>query len=350
MDKADILAQVTEATGQGQPIDIQGGNTKCFFGRSAVGEPLDISAYAGIIEHDPAELVVTTCAGTRVTDLQNALAEHRQMLPFSPPCFGPAGTVGGMVAAGLSGPSRPWSGSVRDYVLGSEIVNGRGEHLKLGGRVMKNVAGYDASRLMTGAMGTLGVILEVSLKVLPAPEVMTTRVFECDESAAIEQAAEYAQTALPLAACCYVNGRLHVRLAGSRQGVDAGLELIGGDSLDDETGFWDSVRDLTHPFFDSERPLWRVSLPPATPPLAVPGGFVDWGGAQRWYAAQREEIEPLMQQVQQAGGYVSQFRGGDRTADVNARLDPVIWRLHKQVKQAFDPAGILNPGRLYAGI
>lgn len=348
MDAESIRARVADACRAGRPLRIVGGLSKSFMGRSSVGEALDVSAHAGFVEHDPSELVVTVRGGTLVTEVNRRLAGHGQMLAFEPPRFGASSTVGGMVAAGLSGPRRPWAGSVRDSLLGVTCVTGRGERLRFGGRVMKNVAGYDVSRLMAGAMGTLGVILEASFKLWPLPRAERTRVFEMNQHEALGFAASLGRAPTPVSGCCHHSGRLYVRLSGTEPGVEAGLDAIGGDDLDDDEEFWASIRDQRHAFFNTfDEPLWRVSLPPATPVLDARGEtLVDWGGAQRWYRRVADP-EALRRLANRVGGSVCLFRHGDRDAEVNEPLAPVLFRIHKNLKEAFDPRGILNRGRLY---
>jgi glycolate oxidase FAD binding subunit len=349
MDVEAIQGVVQKAYEQNTPLNIVGGGSKAFFGREAAGKAVCVTGYQGIVEHDPAELVVTVRSGTLISDLEKALAEHNQCLPFEPPRFSATATVGGMVAAGLSGPRRPWAGSVRDFVLGVVMVNGLGEVLRFGGRVMKNVAGYDASRLMVGAMGSFGILTEVSFKVLPTAPVHNTRVFEFSESAAIDYATTLGQSPLPVSGCCHVDGKLYVRLSGSEQGVSSAVSLLAGGALPDEAEFWDSVRDQGHDFFQqSEAPLWRVSLPASSASLdSTRHAFVEWGGAERWYRGDAESMARIVEQVDKLSGHVSLFRGGERHGEVNAPLAKGVFALHQRLKHAFDPRGVLNPGRLY---
>jgi glycolate oxidase FAD binding subunit len=262
---ADLEAYLQErvrlALAARTPLCIQGGGSKAFYGRHCDAEPLQVAAHSGVISYEPSELVLTARAGTRLAELEALLAENRQLFPFEPPFFSPAATLGGMVAAGLSGPRRPWWGSVRDAVLGVKLLNGQGEILRFGGQVMKNVAGYDLSRLMAGALGTLGLLLEVSVKVLPRPATERTLAFELDAPGAANKVLEWGRQPWPLSATLYHQGRLHVRLCGGEQGVAAALEALGGEESDN--AIWKETREQTLPFFQTEAPLWRISLPPA---------------------------------------------------------------------------------------
>jgi len=328
------------------PLCIQGGGSKAFYGRAVDGEPLDTTGHRGIVEHEPSELVLTARGGTPLSDIETALEEAGQMLPFEPPHFGGGATIGGVVACGLSGPRRPYAGAVRDLVLGCEIINGFGERLSFGGQVMKNVAGYDISRLMAGSLGTLGVITSVSMKVSPRPVATRTLGFEMSEKAAVETMNHWAGRPLPVSATCHDGERLFVRLAGAETGVRSAAERLGGEALD-EAGFWDSVRDQRHPFFQRAVVLWRLSLPPATPSLALPGEtLMEWNGALRWLATEAPAAR-VRAAAAEAGGHATCFRGHDGS-DVFHPLDDPRAALHRHLKRAFDPSGVLNPGRMYA--
>ena len=344
-----LREQVTQAFEARRPLAVTGGGSKAFYGRNSEGTPLQVAGHRGILDYEPSELVLSARAGTPLADIEALLQEHGQMLAFEPPHFGPGATLGGTVACGLSGPRRPWTGAVRDFVLGVSILNGRGEPLSFGGRVMKNVAGYDLSRLMAGALGTLGVLTSVSVKVLPRPETEMTLGFDMDAARAIDACARRAASPLPLSGACHHAGRLHLRLSGSERGVQQARDRLGGERLDDGESFWTALRDHRHPFFDSSRPLWRLSVPPATPPLDLPGdSLLDWGGAQRWLYTDTP-AERIRAAARAAGGHATRFRGGDRD-DVFQPLPAPLLALHKRLKQALDPAGILNPGRLYGDL
>ena len=313
-----------------------------------------MAGHTGIIDYQPTELVITARCGTTLDTIEAALAGHGQQFPCESPRLGPAATLGGTIACGLSGPARPSGGAARDLVLGVRVLTGRAEVLRFGGQVMKNVAGYDCSRLMVGAFGTLGVLLDISLKVLPSPAVSCTLVQGCDQRDALARMNRWAAQPLPVTATCWADsgdgGRLWVRLAGAAQGVRAAAERIGGESLTetDAAAFWgQAVREQGHAFFDGPQPLWRLCVPPATPPLDLPGPqFIEWGGAQRWL---RSEAAPavIRAAVAPAGGHATLFRGGDRSGEVFQPLPGPLLALHRNLKHAFDPAGILNPGRLY---
>jgi glycolate oxidase FAD binding subunit len=342
-----ISEQVRESAGPGRALDIVGGGSKNWYGRMSSGEPLDVAGHSGILSYEPRELVIRARAGTKLTELNAALAEAGQHLPFDPPAFGPTATLGGTIACGLSGPSRPYAGAARDHVLGARIVNGRGEVLEFGGQVMKNVAGYDVSRLMVGALGTLGVLLDVSLKVLPIPEARITLVKDCNPRDALAAMNGWAGKPLPLSATAFDGNRQIVRLSGTATGVHAAAQRIGGAPIDDGDEFWTDLREQRHAFFAGDAPLWRLSLPPTTPPLDLPGKWlIEWGGGQRWL---RGEVDPdhLRAAAHAAGGHATLFRGGDRSGAIFQPLPSVMLALHRRLKQAFDPAGILNSGRLY---
>ena len=345
-----LVDRIREASALGTPLRITGGDTKHFLGREPRGERVDVSGHTGVLSYEPTELVLTVRSGTSIAETQAALYESGQCLAFEPPEFESAATIGGTIASGLSGPCRPYRGSVRDFVLGVTCVNGRGESLRFGGQVMKNVAGYDVSRLMVGAMGTLGAILDVSFKVLPMPETEQTRVYEVSEEMAIAKMNEWAGRPLPLSAACHFNNKLRIRLSGTRAGVAASVRELGG-AQDPEGGpFWKALREQCVPFFESTDILWRLVVPPATPPLGLAGDtLVDWGGAQRWLSS-RQGDEAIRAAVQAVGGHAARFRGGDRSLSVFHPLSPGLATLHRNLKNAFDPAGILNPGRLYEEI
>jgi glycolate oxidase FAD binding subunit len=333
-----LVDQVLAAAAHVTPLRIHGGNSKVFYGRACVGVPLDVSDHRGIIAYEPTELVITARSGTPLADIEAALAANNQMLPFEPPHFSPFTTLGGMVAAGLSGPRRPWGGSVRDAVLGVKLINGRGEVLRLGGQVMKNVAGYDVSRLMAGALGTLGVLLEVSIKVLPRPACERTLVFETD--------ANLVRPEMPISASLQVDGKHYLRLSASSRCVETAAQSLGGEAGD--AAIWAAARDQTLPFFSGSAPLWRVSLPAAAPALDVPGhSLIEWGGALRWL---RTDLPAAMlrQRVAAQGGHATLFRGHHGAGEIFQPLPPAMLALHQRVKKALDPHGIFNPGRLYA--
>ena len=351
MTAADVsreLAQrVQQAAAEKTPLRVVGGGSKDFLGRSVQGSVLSVTEHQGIVNYQPKELVLTARAGTPLRQIEAELASRGQMLPFEPPHFGDNATLGGTIASGLSGPRRPYSGSARDFVLGARIINGSGEILQFGGEVMKNVAGYDLSRLMVGALGSLGVLLEISMKVLPAPEQEITLVQERDPADAFDAMNRWAGQPLPLSAACYDGLRVRVRLSGAPGALQAAHALIGGELVQEDEAFWHSLREQSHSFFDSDLPLWRLSLPPGAPPLDLAGKeLIDWGGAQRWRLGDFEP-ESIRRSAEQAGGHAGLFRRGDRQGEVFHPLTPPVAALHRNLKRALDPQGILNPGRLY---
>ena len=326
-------------------LRIRGGGTKDFYGARLAGEVLDTRAYAGIVDYEPTELVLTARAGTPLSEVETTLAGRRQMLAFEPPHFGPAATFGGCIAAGLSGPRRAYAGAARDFVLGVRLLNSRGEDLRFGGRVMKNVAGYDLSRLMAGSFGTLGLILDISVKVLPRPEIERTLVFEMDEARAIDAINRWAGQPLPLSASCHAGGRLHVRLSGAALAVDAAQRKLGGAPLADDSTFWRSVREQAHGFFAGAPALWRFSVKPTSAPLGLGPTLFEWNGGLRWVTA---GIAPAQAHdaAAKAGGHATLFCGADKSAGIQ-RLSPALLVAHEKLKRALDPEGVFGPGRLH---
>jgi len=392
---SDISEQLRErvlaAAVNNSPLRIRGGGTKDFYGNPPSGALLDTTGHAGIVAYEPTELVVTVRAGTRLAELEAALAEKGQMLAFEPPHFSPlpAGergkgrgepgvessppalspnpspasgrggrpaaapgsglaTVGGCVAAGLSGPRRATAGSVRDYVLGVKLLDGKGEILNFGGQVMKNVAGYDVSRLMAGALGTLGLLLDVSLKVLPKPPAEATLRLELPQDQAIETMNRWGGQPLPISATCWSDGWLTVRLSGARAAVAAARGKIGGEEVADADAFWRAVREQEMDFFSGAATLWRLSVPAKTPPLSLPGApLIEWGGALRWLAFD-VPAAAVREAAARAGGHATLFRGSDKSAGACQALPAPLMAIHGNLKRAFDPQGLFNPGRLYA--
>jgi len=330
-------------------IAISGGHSKDFYGREIIGDEFSIIEHAGIIEYEPRELVVTARTGTSLLELKNTLAENNQMLPFEPPSYSAQATLGGTIACGFSGPRRPYGGSARDLLLGTKILNGKAEVLNFGGQVMKNVAGYDLSRLMVGAMGTLGIILQASMKVLPKPECEMTLIQELPEEDAIQMMNKLASKNLPLSASAFYQGNLYLRFSSVETSVKKIIEHLGGDVLKDANSFWIELNEHRHNFFQIEKSkvLWRLSLPPAAPVLALDGDvFYDWGGAQRWiYSDAKESV--IRDVANSVGGHATQFRKGDRQSDIFHPLSSPLMSIHKQLKKTMDPAGIFNSGRLY---
>lgn len=347
-DAAETLVKAVRAAHDaGTPLNLTGGGSKSFYGRAAAGESLDVSRHRGIVSYQPSELVITARAGTLLAEIESALAAQGQMLGFEPPAFGDEATLGGTLACGLSGPARPWQGAVRDAVLGVELINGRGERLRFGGQVIKNVAGYDVSRLVTGSLGTLGVILEASVRVVPRPAHTVTLVRESDAAEAVRLFNAWAGRPYPITAGTWHEGRLYLRLAGARQGVTAARAALAGEDLVDADEFWRDLREQRLPFFAGDAPLWRLSVAPATAPMNLSGTWLlDWGGAQRWLAGE-PPAGIVFAAARDAGGHASLFRGGDRTGQVFQPLPPAMSELHRRIKTSFDPKGIFNPGRMY---
>jgi glycolate oxidase FAD binding subunit len=337
------------AAAEKKPLRLRGGGSKDFYGQALEGEVLDTRAYTGIIAYEPTELVITVRCGTSLAELEAALRAQGQHLAFEPPHFGPGATVGGMVAAGLSGPRRQCAGAVRDFVLGVRMLDGRGDDLSFGGQVMKNVAGYDVSRPMAGSMGTLGLILEVSLKVPPLPFAEATLKLEMPQDKAIAMLNHWGGKPLPISACAWAEGDLGVRLSGAASAVKAAREAIGGESIEPDQAqrFWLGIREQTDLFFRTDKPLWRLSVPSVAPPLALPGEqLIEWGGSLRWLAS-NADARTIREAAAQAGGHATLFRATDKGAGVFTPLAPALAKIHRNLKQAFDPAGIFNPGRMY---
>jgi glycolate oxidase FAD binding subunit len=344
-----IADRVRDAAARRQPLRLRGGGSKDFYGRASEGELLDTRPYAGIVAYEPTELVVTARCGTSLADLEAALAERGQLLPFEPPHFGDA-TLGGCVAAGLSGPRRASAGALRDFVLGTKIMDGRGRVLSFGGQVMKNVAGYDVSRLMAGSLGTLGLILEVSLKVLPRPVAETTLLLEMPLARALETMNRWAGRPLPVSASYWHKDELMVRLSGAAAAVAAARAQLGGEVFSEGEEFWSAVREQRLAFFRDAAPVWRLSLPSTAGALELPGSqVVEWGGSLRWLKSDAD-ADVVFAAARAAGGHAARFRGGDRGGEVFAPLAPPLLAMHRELKRSFDPEGIFNRGRMYAAL
>ncbi|ROZ66702.1 glycolate oxidase subunit GlcE [Ramlibacter sp. WS9] len=356
-----LTARIRAAAAGGTPLRIRGGGSKDFYGERLEGELLETAPLSGITSYEPSELVVTVRAGTPLAELEAVLAERGQCLPFEPPHFGGGATVGGMVAAGLSGPARASVGAVRDYVLGLTMINGKGELLTFGGQVMKNVAGYDVSRLMVGALGTLGLIAEVSLKVLPIAPAEATLKFEMKQDEALQRLNTWGGQPLPLNASCWVEvdgvSTLYLRLRGAVAAVEAACRTMGGERQDNATVApdWPLCRDHRLPWFleRGERDLWRLSVPQTAPALDLPEApLVEWHGGLRWVRAEPGDAARLRDVAVRTGGHASLFSLGKGRAEAPvgrfAPLTPPLDRIHRDVKREFDPAGIFNRGRMYA--
>jgi glycolate oxidase FAD binding subunit len=376
-----LIDAVREAAAQGRTLRLRGGGTKDFWGQSLTGDVLDTRAYRGIVSYEPSELVVTVRCGTPLAELEAVLAEKGQCLAFEPPHFGEGATVGGMVAAGLSGPARAIVGAVRDYVLGARFVNGLGEHLTFGGQVMKNVAGYDVSRLMAGSWGTLGLITEVSLKVLPvAPAEATLMIAGMSQKVALDLLHRWGGQPLPLNASAWVRDTtaqpvadyLFVRLRGAVAAVQSAVGKMSADAQAcgaqvqqmanaDVAPDWRASGEQTLPFFDAPAPdacLWRLSVPQTAPVLEMPGlahpsPYIEWQGAQRWLWAPASAAVALRELAQSVGGHAALFRASavhaevDKAVGVNTPLDTVQQRIQQQLQQQFDPKGVFATGRMH---
>lgn len=354
-----LIDRVLSAQAAGAQLDIQGGGSKAFYGEPAQGEPLDTRILEGISSYEPTELVVTARCGTSLAQLEAVLAEQGQCLPFEPPHFAPGGTVGGMVAAGLAGPARAAVGSVRDYVLGATLLNGRGEVLSFGGQVMKNVAGYDVSRLLAGSLGTLGVILEVSLKVLPVAPASATLRFSMGQTEALDRLNAWGGQPLPINASAWWDGTLLLRLRGAYAAVQSAITALGGELIEPAHAapFWDGLKNQQDEFFDraadavaAGATLWRLSVPSTAEPLRLPGELlIEWGGAQRWLCT-TTGAATVRDATAKAGGHATIFRANDRSPGVFAPLKAPLDRIHRELKKAFDPSNVFNAGRLYPGL
>ena len=363
MELQEISEKIHTASRTGNPLRITGSGTKNFYGNELSGEVYSLREYSGMIDYNPSELILTAKAGTYIAELENILGLNGQMFPFEPPYFGESATLGGTVACGFSGPRRPFTGSARSFTLGIKVIDGSGKILSFGGRVMKNVAGYDISRLMAGSLGTLGVILEISMKVLPAPEAELTITREQNQNDAVEFFNNLAGRSLPLSGASWYRGISYLRLSGSGSSILASSKKIGGDKIvlhdlesaesGDEVSYWKQLKEQKLPFFTDKRPLWRVSVPPATPPevthIENADAIYDWLGAIRWIKSD-EDPKTIRNTAEIHGGHATLFRTpGSTTASGKnfCFLSPEVLKLHKNLKNVFDPKGILNPGRMH---
>jgi glycolate oxidase FAD binding subunit len=351
---ADVVERIRAAASAKRALAIAGGGSKAFYGEAAAGEPLDVRGVRGIVAYAPAELVVTAKGGTPLAEIDDALRAHDQMLAFEPPQYAAGATLGGAIASGLSGPARPYAGAARDYVLGTRVVDGTGTELTFGGQVIKNVAGFDVSRLMAGALGTLGVLAEVSVKCVPRPKAEATRALACPAADALRLVNAWGGQPLPITATCHHAGTLRVRLAGAPSAIAHAAAIIGGDEVDG-SAFWPALRDHALEFFgpaiDGRAALWRLSVR-STSPLAVFAGetLIEWGGALRWLVASGSDAGRIRAWCAEHGGHATLFRAADKSAGAFQPLAPALAGLHARLKQVFDPHGILNPGRMYAKI
>lgn len=347
---ADFSDRIRAASAAGTPLRLRGGGTKDWYGQALNGGILDTRAYSGIVSYEPTELVITARCGTPLAEIEALLAQQQQMLAFEPPRFEGA-TIGGVVASALSGPRRASAGAVRDFVLGAVLMDGHGEVLRFGGQVMKNVAGYDVSRLLAGSLGTLGLILEVSMKVLPVPVCEASLRFEMSEIDALARLNEWSGQPLPISASCWHQGALSLRLSGAVAAVQAAQRRLGGQVLADAeaAAFWAGLRDQTHAYFNGGS-LWRMSVPSHASAIILRGEqLIEWGGAQRWLKVDdTAQADSIRRTVAACGGHATLFRGGDKSVGVFHPLPPALAKIHQRLKLSFDPAGIFNPGRMYA--
>ena len=344
-----IVAALAQARARKTPVYISGGGSKrLMLGRLCEAAELDVSAHRGIVDYQPQELVITARSGTPIAEIEATLAAGNQMLSFEPPSFGGRATLGGTLACNLCGPGRPWGGSIRDMVLGVELINGKCERLRFGGKVIKNVAGYDVSRLQAGALGTLGVLTEISLKIAPRAERVLTLAYTMSADQALQTMNRRAAEAKPLSAAFWLDGQLYLRLSGAASAVTSTAAQWGGERLEGDAALWRDLREMTLPFFAGSAPLWRLSLQSSAPLCTdAQSTLIDWGGAQRWVSGDQPR-DSLDRAAADAGGHATLFRGGDRHSEVRPPLDSVQRRLQQHLKHAFDPDGILNPGRLYS--
>jgi len=347
-----LVEQILDAKSEGRKLEIVGHGSKQFLGRRSTGTKFFLDEHNGVVSYNPTELVITVRAGTSIDVIDQVLSENGQMLASDPPKFDGKGSIGGSLACNLSGPGRPWCGSLRDSVLGVTIVDGNGQELNFGGQVMKNVAGYDVSRLQAGAMGCLGVISEVSLKVMPRPDAMSTTVsIICNPMDALKYINGLCGTSLPITAACWESGKQYIRFQGAGSAVKkATLEVLRSRpesaQLDDGGLYWKALRDQSHPHFGSDGKVWRLSVGPTSEFGEFEPGILDWGGAQRWINAPGR-LENMVTHLKAGVGEISIFRGGDGSEEVFHPMDEARRKLHQRLKSAFDPDHLFNPGRLY---
>ena len=356
MDSMDVALQqlrhrVMDADAAGAALRLRGAGTKDFYGEHCEGELLDLRGYHGVVDYEPSELVITARCGTALSELESLLLQHQQFLAFEPPAFGGNPTIGGVIAAGLSGPRRAQAGAARDFVLGAVLLAAQGELLHFGGKVIKNVAGFDLARLLCGSLGILGAITEVSLKVMPLPRTEQTLCLEIAAPEALALFNRWGGEPLPISASAWNAGQAWVRLSGAPAAVRAARARLGGELLDDvaAVALWRSLRDQTHAFFRQAGTLWRLSVPSAAAPLATGAAqLIEWGGALRWCAGDLPAAQ-MRTLARDAGGRALHWRGGSSGHRFDV-LSPAVLAIHRRLKSRFDPHGIFNPGRLIAGL
>lgn len=350
---SELVEQISQAYHDGSALRICGGNTKAFYARDIAADDLRLNTLQGIVDYEPTELYITAYAGTPLRVLEQALAEKQQTFAFEPPAYGDAATIGGTVACALSGPARAYRGGLRDSILGAEIINGKGQALRFGGQVMKNVAGYDAARLMSGAFGTLGVMTKISLRVMPQAEAELTLCFDASLEDLQRWESDWRQRSLPLTASYLEDGKLYARFSGNGDFLSKLEHELAADKLSESKAFWQSVREQRRDAFTQAKTLWRINLAAEQVDLGLPGKTIyEWGGSLRWYAQNDDDsLNPteLANIVQQHGGQLQLFRGNKMlTNEPMGHLEPALEQLHHRLKLAFDPKKILNPGRLYS--
>lgn len=341
-DKSEQLReQIVNAYRTKTPLVISAGNSKSFYGRQVEGEAMPLDGHQGILTYQPSELVITARSCTRLVELEAALDQHNQQLAFEPPLHTEHATLGGAIACGLSGPARAFRGAARDFILGAKVINGKGELLQFGGQVMKNVAGYDVSRLMAGAQGTLGVLTEISLKVLPKSEAETTLAFEVDAALGHQWLRDWLHQGQPISASCHHQGTLSLRLSSTENSITQAHNRMGGEIVSNE--LWHQLRHQTHPYFQQDQ-LWRLSLPPSTNVHNEDDQLIEWGGGLRWKVSNND----LFEQARRLHGHATRYAlRAAPSQHVFQPLQPAMLAIHKRIKQAFDPHNILNPCRLY---
>jgi len=354
MDISEHLQQqIIDAAQNRQALNITGNNTKAFYGCAADNKntsPLSVSEHSGIIDHQPSELTITARTGTPLIEIIELLAEHGQMLAFEPPTFNGKASLGGCIATALAGPRRPWTGSVRDYVIGMRVLTGDGRDIRVGGKVMKNVAGYDLFRPMAGALGTLGVMLDITLKLLPLPELESSFSMKIDIADMQNILRNWRDASMPLSAANYYNGILSIRLSSSVAAVDYAISKLPSDRQELSLDYWQKLNEHKLPFFDDPATLYRLIVPANAPCDTLEGeSLIDWAGAQRWIKTSSTFSE-IQRHANTLGGTASAYRDGLRDEDVFMPLQAPLLALHKRIKDVMDPAGILNPGRLYRGL
>ena len=352
----ELQQSVKDAISNHSPIYIHGGNSKLFYGNTVDANPLDVSKHTGIIDYDPTELCITVRAGTLLSDVEKVLEAENQILPFEPPQYTPNTTIGGALATGISGPRRAYTGSARDAILGVKIINGEGEIVSFGGQVMKNVAGYDLSRMMVRSQGTLGVILEASIRLLPKPKNEITVSLEGSQSFALDYFQTSRTQQLPITASAWFNDQAFLRLSGSDKSLTQQLKKLSKDMkakpIEHPSNFWADIRDHKHHFFGrTDKPLWRLSLPPAAEEIVQinDNQLIEWGGAQRWVNT-NTPANIIHSSANSRNGYATLFQGNIPETSCFPKLDENLMKLHKQLKNNMDPHGIFNPGRMYSGL